>query len=273
MITACKRQKKVSHIIIHGDCWPVVNATKHIIKEILPESLCETTYGISLLLPRLAHSPDALLILCLRPREHIFLFYALKNELLCHPALIISDELLFSDRVVIHYWGGIQAVLHQELIDIVIQIRQGMISHSAKSRFATFISVQKKATGSFSVPLIFNNPKRLMNYMSLLIFREIKNCGVTTDQQKLLEEIYYWRHSLSGLKKILNKSEKEIYQDKNRLLTKLGMKNRLHELLYGTRFCLAHQRTEFMSPDQVKNIFETQSFAILSEKIRYKQVD
>ncbi|ECW0108002.1 transcriptional regulator [Salmonella enterica subsp. enterica] len=273
MVTACKRKKIVPQIIIHGDCWPVVNATQHVIKEILPESLCETTFGLSLLLQRLARSPDALLILCLRPREHIFLFYALKNELLCHPVLIISDELLFSDRVVLHYWGEIQAVLHQELTDIVIQIRQGLISLPAKSRFNTFMSAPKKTTGSFSVPLIFNNPKRLMNYMSLLIFREIKNCGVTTDQQKLLEEIYHGRHSLSGLKKVLNKNEKKIFQDKNRLLVKLGMKNRLRELLYGTRFCLAHQRTEFMPPDQAKTVFETQSFAIFSEKSRYKQVN
>lgn len=236
------------HIIIHGDCWPVVSATEHVIKSMLPESQCETTFGLTPLLQRLSRAPDALLILCLRPREHLFLFYVLKNAFLYHPSLIISDELLFSDRVVLHSWGDIPAILNQELTCTVSRLRQGKSPYPVKGRLARFLSDPKPVVGCFAVPLIFNHPKRLMNYMSLLMYRATESCGVTPDQQKLLEEIYHGRHTLSGLKNILNRDEKQIFQDKNRLLIKLGMKNRLRELLYGTRFCEDIQRTAFMMP-------------------------
>ncbi|HHR4773410.1 TPA: transcriptional regulator, partial [Salmonella enterica] len=38
------------------------------------------------------------------------------------------------------------------------------------------------------------------------------------------------------------------------LLVKLGMKNRLYELLYGTRFCPDMQRTAFISPADGKKL-------------------
>lgn len=266
MITTFNRKQTAPRVIIHGDCWPVVSGTEHVIKSLHPESRCETTFRLTPLLQQLARAPDALLLLCLRPREHLFLFYALKNELLCHPALIFSDELLFSDRVVLHSWGDIPAMLHQELTGTVDCLRHGKSPSPVKGSLVSFLSDPKPAMGSFAVPLIFNNPKRLMNYMSLLMFRTTESCGVTPDQQKLLEEIHRGRHTLSGLKSVLNRDEKKIFQDKNRLLIKLGMKNRLRELLYGTRFCLSQQRTEFISPDEAKTLFETESFAALSEE-------
>ncbi|HCM3243383.1 TPA: transcriptional regulator, partial [Salmonella enterica subsp. enterica serovar Newport] len=42
------------------------------------------------------------------------------------------------------------------------------------------------------------------------------------------------------------------WQDKYRLLVKMGMNNRLRELLYGTRFCQDIQRTPFMPPEDVE---------------------
>ncbi|EIR4881510.1 hypothetical protein LW377_004477 [Salmonella enterica] len=123
--------------------------------------------------------------------------------------------------------------------------RHEKLSCRVESRLISFLADPKPATGLFTVPLIFNNPKRLMNHMALLINRAMINCGVTPEQQKLLGEAYKGRYSLSGLKNRLHKNEKQIWQDKYRLLVKLGMKNRLYELLYGTRFCPDIQRTEF----------------------------
>ncbi|EBU0430666.1 transcriptional regulator [Salmonella enterica] len=265
MITTFNRKQTKPQVIIHGDHWPVVSAIEHVIKNLYPESRCETTFRIIPLLQRLVRNPDALLLLCLRPREHLFLFYALKNELLCHPALIFTDELLFSDRVVLHCWGDIPAILHQELAGTVDRLRHEKTPYPAKGTLVSFLSAPKPVTGSFAVPLIFNNPKRLMNYMSLQMFRATESCGVTPDQQKLLEEIYRGRHTLSGLKSVLNRDEKKIFQDKNRLLVKLGMKNRLRELMYGTRFCLSQQRTEFIPPDEARELLETESFAAFNE--------
>lgn len=237
-----------SRIIIHGDCWPVVSATEQMVKAILPAGRCETTFGTAALLQKLAHSPDASLILCLRPREHVFLFYALKNALLSHPALVISDELLFSDRVVLHNYGDIPAVLHRELAGTVTRAQQKKPS-PADDRLAGFLYEPVPATGCFAVPLMFYHPKRLMNYMSLLMYRATVSCGLTPAQQKLLQEVHRGQNRLADMTEVLNSGKKKIWQDKDQLLMKLGMRNRLRELLYGTRFCESVQQTPFMAPE------------------------
>lgn len=254
MTDTYERKNASRHIIIHGDCWPVVSATEHVLRAMHPTAMCETTFRLTTLLQKLVRTPDASLILCLRPREHIFLFYALKNALLSHPALVISDELLFSDRVVLQNWGDISAISHLELNDIVARVRSGRHLKPGKSRLGKFISDPRPVTGCFLVPLIFNSPRRLMNYMELLMYRSTTSYGVTPDQQRLIQEVHCGQYTLSGMKSILNKKEKQIFQDKYRLLVKLGMKNRLRELLYGTRFCLAEQRTEFIIPDKTEVI-------------------
>ncbi|EJC4643500.1 transcriptional regulator [Salmonella enterica] len=242
-------------VIIHGDCWPVTTTVVHLVRSVLPGCECEATYTLPVLLQQLSRKPEAALILCLRPREHLFLFYALKQALLKHPVLVISDELLFSDRVVLHNWGDIPAVLHQEVAGMMPRLRTGeKTPHPLKGRLANFLAAPKPATGLFAVPLTFNHPKRLMNYMELLMYRATASRGVTPDQQKLLQEVYTGKYTLSGLKNRLNKNEKQIWQDKYRLLVKMGMKNRLHELLYGTRFCQEIQRTTFISPDEIKKL-------------------
>ncbi|ELK0301856.1 transcriptional regulator [Salmonella enterica] len=241
--------------IVYGDCWPVVNTVQSVVRAIRPECRCDVAGSLPALLQYLTQMPESTLILCLRPREHIYLFYALKQALLYHPALVISDELLFSDRVVLHNWGDIPAVLHQEVAGMMPRLRTGeKTPHPLKGRLANFLAAPKPATGLFAVPLTFNHPKRLMNYMELLMYRATASRGVTPDQQKLLQEVYTGKYTLSGLKNRLNKNEKQIWQDKYRLLVKMGMKNRLHELLYGTRFCQEIQRTTFISPDEIKKL-------------------
>ncbi|EJM5006306.1 transcriptional regulator [Salmonella enterica] len=259
----CRQKAGTRHVIIHGDSWPMVSATEHMVKAVLPGSRCETSSGPVSLLQQLARAPDASLILCLRPREHIFLFCALKNALLSHPALIISDEMMFSDRVVLDSWGDLPFILHHELAGAITRIQQYDRNHDKKEsrtdrisrldlikgRLADFLSDPKPATGFFAVPAVFTTRKRLMNYMALLMYRATVRCGVSPAQQKLLQEVYRGQHSLSELKHVLDKDEKKIWQDKNRLLIKLGMRNRLRELLYGTRFCESVQRTPFMAPE------------------------
>ncbi|EHC4524892.1 transcriptional regulator [Salmonella enterica subsp. enterica serovar Infantis] len=246
-------------VIIHGDCWPVVSAVQSVVKAMHPECCCDVADSLPFLLQGLTATPEAVLILCLRPREHIYLFYALKNLLLDHPVLVISDELLFSDRLVLHCWGDIPCAPYCEIQTILSGLRKyGHCSYPLKGKLAGFLSVPKCATGFFEVPMIFNNPKRLMRYMTLLMHRATTNCGITRSQQKLLCALYKGHYSLSGLTNILNKNEKQIWQDKNRLLVKLGMKNRLYELLYGTRFCPDMQRTVFISPADAKKLCSAQ---------------
>lgn len=59
-------------IIVYGDCWPVTIAVAHLVRRFLPGCNCETAYSLPVLLQQLRRKPEAILILCLRPREHLF---------------------------------------------------------------------------------------------------------------------------------------------------------------------------------------------------------
>ncbi|EDQ2393752.1 TPA: transcriptional regulator [Salmonella enterica] len=242
-------------VIVHGDNWPVVIAVAHLAKSALPESDCETTHTLPALLKQLSWQPETTLILCLRPREHIFLFYALKRVLLSHPVMVISDELMFSDRLVLKLFGDIPVILHEKTSGTQ-QNGEGRDGPPGqlKSALADFLFSPEPVTGFSEVSRIFNNPKRLMNYMSVLMFRETLAHGVTPAQCRLLEEIYKGRGKLSELSGRLKTGDKKIWQEKKRLLVKLGMQCRLREQLYGTRFCIDIQKTAFMTPAEVDNL-------------------
>ncbi|AXC70083.1 transcriptional regulator (plasmid) [Salmonella enterica subsp. diarizonae serovar 59:z10:-] len=245
----------VRQIIVHGDCWPVTTAVAHLVRACLPGSDCESTYRLPALLQHLRRKPEAILILCLRPREHLFLFYALRRTLPEHPVMVISDELLFSDRVVLKVYGGIPALAEQALEEILIWVRRGeQWSGGARLRVTggldAFLLSPAPVTGFMEVPPIFNSPKRLINCMDHLMHREMLACGVSPAQLRLLQEVYRGRGRLSSLCGKLNAREKQIWQDKYRLLVKLGMRNRLRELLSGTRFSEDMQRSPFMVPEK-----------------------
>lgn len=260
-MTRYKRKIPARQVIIHGDCWPVATAVAHLVRAVQPGCECEATYTLPVLLQQLSQKPEATLVLCLRPREHLFLFYALKQALLNHPALVISDELFFSDRLVLKMYGDIPVQQQQELTALLTRIQQqeqwpGGVTPSPRitEKLTDFLSSPVPVTGFPEVPQIFTSPKRLLNYMALLMYREMLACGVSPAQQRLLNEVYRGRERLSGLSGRLNVGERQIWQDKYRLLVKMGMKNRLRELLYGTRFSQDIQRTPFMTPEDVEQI-------------------
>ncbi|HIA1616094.1 TPA: transcriptional regulator [Salmonella enterica] len=260
MMAGCDQQTGARRVIVHGDCWPVVTAVAHLAKSALPESDCETTYTLPDLLPRLSRQPETTLILCLRPREHIFLFYALRQALLFHPVLVISDELMFSDRLVLKVFGDIPVISHEKMSGT--QQNGGERAGTPgqlQGALAGFLFLPEPVTGYSDVPLIFNHPKRLMNYMSVLMFRETLAHGVTPAQRRLLEEIYKGRGKLSVLSGRLKTGEKKVWREKNRLLVKkLGMRCRLREQLYGTRFCMEIQKTPFMAPAEAEHLYSAE---------------
>lgn len=254
------QQTGARRVIVHGDCWPVVTAVAHLAKSALPESDFETTYTLPDLLPRLSRQPETTLILCLRPREHIFLFYALRQALLFHPVLVISDELMFSDRLVLKVFGDIPVISHEKTSGTQQSGEGGDVTTGQLQRALTgFLFLPEPVRGFSDVPLIFNHPKRLMNYMSVLMFRETLAHGVTPAQRRLLEEIYQGRGKLSVLSGRLKTKEKKVWQEKNRLLVKkLGMRCRLREQLYGTRFCMEIQKTPFMAPAEAEHLYSAE---------------
>lgn len=250
------------HVIVFGDCWPVTSAVKSVITTVLPECHCETVSDLSSLIYQLTCKPEASLLLCLRPREHIFLFYALKEELIYHPTLVIVDELFFSDKLILSAWGNIPCMMHQEL-ELMITSQQLCEQFPAdtrhcpeKSTLTNFLITPALPDGLSEVPQIFHLEERLMDYMSLLMYREMLNRGLTPFRMRLLEAIWTGYQSRNELAEIMDEPRGKIWNEKHRLLIQLGMPARLRDILYGTRFCLFLQRTPFIPLNKAESIRE-----------------
>lgn len=242
-----------ARVIIFGDCWPIVSALESVVPDIHPGCSCNTAPDLSSLIYQLTCEPQALLILCLRPREHIFLFYALKEELISHPTLVISDELFLSDRLMLSSWGNIPCMLHPELEMMITSQQLYELSPSytlrhcpEKSMLTDFLIAPSLTTGLSEVPQIFHLEERLMDYMSLLMYREMLDRGLTPFRMRMLEAIWSGHQTRNELADILGEPRGKIWNEKHRLLTQLGMPARLRNIMYGTRFCLFLQRTPFM---------------------------
>lgn len=94
----------MKHIIIYGDFWADCRAVIAIIQNRysgIDTTLCS---NITELIVFLSRYPDAGLVLCLRPHEHVFLFYHLQPWLTSRKVLIVVDRLYFTDRCVMQYF-------------------------------------------------------------------------------------------------------------------------------------------------------------------------
>ncbi len=248
------------NIILYGDCWPVVSAVQSLVTSILPDSQCKVITTLPSLLKQLTRDPRVLLILCLRPREHVFLFYALRQELFDHPALIISDEIFFNDKLMLRVWGDLPCMMHDELSMMVTSQQLCELltvppDHCPeKSRLADFLKSPTLPEGLSEVPQIFHLEEPLMDYMSLLLYREMLDRKITPFRMRMLQAIWSGYQTREELIAELDAPKSKIWNEKHRLLIQLGMDARLRNLLYGTRFCLFLQRTAFMSPAETEHL-------------------
>ncbi|EDK5786696.1 hypothetical protein CI374_14395 [Salmonella enterica subsp. enterica serovar Panama] len=247
-------------IIIFGDCWPVVRAVENVIKKVVPECVCKTVSDLSSLIYQLAVEPQAVLILCLRPREHIFLFYALREELVNHPTLVISDEIFFSDKLILHTWGHIPSMMDREL-ELMITSMQlcelypPLIRYCPEeSTLTAFLMSPVLPSAPPEIPQVFHVEERLMDYMSLLMYRALLECGLSPFRIRLLQAIWSGHQTLNELAAVMGESTGKIWNEKHRLLTQLGIPVRLREILYGTQFCRQIQRSNFITPAEVEKL-------------------
>lgn len=248
------------NIILHGDCWPVVSTVQSLITTILPDSQIKVLPDLPSLIQHLTLYPRAVLILCLRPREHVFLFYALRQELFDHPALVISDEILFNDKLMLRVWGDLPCMMHDELSMMVTsqQLCDLLTVSPAhcpeKSLLTDFLKSPSLPGGLSEVPQIFHLEEPLMDYMSLLLYREMLDRKITPFRMRMLQAIWSGLQTRDELIAELDAPKSKIWNEKHRLLKQLDMDARLRNILYGARFCSFLQRTAFMSPAEAEHL-------------------
>ncbi|ECW0910508.1 TPA: transcriptional regulator [Salmonella enterica subsp. enterica serovar 13,23:b:-] len=75
--------------------------------------------SVSALARGVSDDPDAGLILCLRPHEHVYLFYALQRWLNHQRVLVVMDRMYYTDLCVVRYFGTGNYLLRDELKHLI----------------------------------------------------------------------------------------------------------------------------------------------------------
>ncbi|ECW6488377.1 hypothetical protein TP51_003338 [Salmonella enterica subsp. enterica] len=257
------------HVILHGDCWPVVSAVENAVKAVLPRCLCTTAPDVVSLTQLLASHPRAVMVFCLRPREHIFLFYRLRKALCRHPALVISDEFFFSDRILLRMLGQLPCMDHQSLLRMITsQQLCGLYADAVPycpedSLLTRFLLSPSLPPGVPERIPVFLLEAPLMEYLSLMMYREMTARGVSSLRLRLLQEMYAGHQHLDELARLLGVTKQKVWNEKHQLLLRLEMTDHLREIMYGTRFCLFLQRTPFRGPGEDVGLCETTDKVVL----------
>ncbi|ECG8633872.1 transcriptional regulator [Salmonella enterica subsp. salamae] len=109
-------------VLIYGDLWADCRAMEVIIRRERLENvnICES---VSALILSLSQSSCASVILCLRPHEHVYLFYRLRRWLNSRKVLVVSDRMYYSDRCVMQYFGLNEWLERDELLPFIFPER------------------------------------------------------------------------------------------------------------------------------------------------------
>ncbi|EEP0997555.1 hypothetical protein HAY25_004633 [Salmonella enterica] len=238
-------------VVLYGDCWPVMSAVQAVVQALHPSYRCVQVYDTINLSRQLSSGTPAGLIFCLRPREHLFLFYAVKNCLQYIPSMIVCDEIYFTDNIMIKTTGNIPVMTHGPLAEMVRQYRHGeragLFSHLKESSnvLATFVAKPCLPEHACELPDIFDTQEMLMGYLQGLAYNELSKAGITLFQQRILRGMRGGSQSLEALSTLSGRGEKRVSHERKMLPVRLGMPSRLPALLYGTQFYEAIQRTPF----------------------------
>ncbi|EKY4302450.1 TPA: transcriptional regulator [Salmonella enterica] len=124
----------MSAVLIYGDLWTDCCAMEAIVRRYTLEnvSVCES---VSALMLSLSQSPYASVILCLRPHEHVYLFYRLRRWLNGRKVLVVTDRMYYTDRCVMQYFGLREWMERDELLPFISRGQTGNQVAEAWIRF------------------------------------------------------------------------------------------------------------------------------------------
>ncbi|ELO0596439.1 hypothetical protein QY625_004797 [Salmonella enterica] len=248
-----------SPVIIHGDNWPLVEGLRHLGKEVPQERPVYTSHTPSELLTLIYEHPNAGLILCLRPREHIFLFYALSGFLRYTQATVVCDSMYFTDRVVMEMWNSIPAV-----IPLWGTLHGRELSATGKRIFMSLFT--PGCSSVLPAPLfsgIFHDENDLIDAMNLCLQEYMARAGVSVFQHNILKGLLEGK-TASCIAEDMGVSPDKIENHKSMMFRRLGMPTFPHAILYGMKFHSALQRTFFKESNR---LCITANKVVLSDRV------
>lgn len=240
-------------VIVYGDCWPVVSAIQALVKGNRSLGNYITATSLPLLIKIIDDEPRAAIILCLRPREHLFLFYALRKRLRQHLTLVISDEFFFNDKMLLRWWGGIPYMPLYDVSNMVdryrryeqaVDISEGVLN-GIRSEFFKKMRMSDCLT---ELTESFYSEEQLISYLNILLYRECDRRRLNALQMRLVDEICTNHHTLKEIKCITGFPYMRIWQAKVQVMEKLEISSECHAFVLGIRFISSQQRTPFIIP-------------------------
>ncbi|EFP3681045.1 hypothetical protein HPX80_004633 [Salmonella enterica] len=237
------------NIIVYGDNWPVVSAVRGIAEILMPDCHFHSCHSLCTLRELQHKISGTRFIFCLRPREHVYLFWFLTRILSSAPLLVITDNLLPADRVVLKVSARAVTVSHDELASLYSGLCTGHYPRQAVKENPlvtglTLLTGPGFTTRVESLPVVFSNGSDLISFMNELLQQYMQQKGVSRLQLKILEKM----RSEPGLKALaiaLDISLKTLSYNKANALSKLGVSGKDYLAMYGTHFCQECQRTPF----------------------------
>ncbi|EMK4255419.1 hypothetical protein V8420_001646 [Salmonella enterica subsp. enterica] len=176
--------------------------------------------------------------------------------------MIISDDFLFCDRVLLDIWGALPHMHHYTLARMMRNLNPELCGPDFSVRAhcsqdipqTNFTIVPRNASVLPLFPADFQQEEPLINYLNVLMHREMLRKGVTPFRFCLLQAVWSGYQGHDELAALLGVPRKTIWKEKYRLMTQLQMPVRLRAVLYGTRFCSFLQRTPFMTPTEATQL-------------------
>ncbi|ELV9468985.1 hypothetical protein QNB54_003389 [Salmonella enterica] len=240
------------NVIVYGDYWPVVSAMGGIAEIIMPDCYFHPCYSINALKELQQEISDARFIFCLRPREHVYLFYFLTHILSRSPLMVITDSLLPTDRVVLNTSADVVTVSHDELSSFYNCLCKSNYPERKINENPLFNGLKLLTEPGFitrteGLPVVFSSGSDLIFFMNELLQQYMHQKGVTRFQLRILEKMRS-EPTLKSLATSLDISIKTLSYNKSYALNKLGVAGKDYLAMYGTHFCQRCQKTSFSVP-------------------------
>lgn len=229
-----------SSLIIHGDNWPLVEGLCQIGGRMVTEYRIYASHTPRELFTLLYEHPDAMLTLCLKPREHLFLFYALSAFFRHTPATVLCDSFYFSDHVVMDMWNcfpvnrSTWCSLRNEESPEIWRL------------FLTYLTTcrkLKKQLAPLFVGIVYDE-NDFIEIMNQCLLEHIIRAGVSVFQVKILQAILEGK-TISCIAKSMGVNEGKIKNHKIMMFSRLNTPSAPHALLFGMKYHLGLQRTLF----------------------------
>ncbi|EBI7719636.1 hypothetical protein B5B13_21980 [Salmonella enterica] len=236
-----------SPLVIHGDSWPFVEGLCHLGKAGLPGRQIYASHTVAGLFMLLSEHPDAALVMCLRPREHLFLFYALSDYLRHSPATVVCDALYLTDYIVMEMWNCVPVCAPPRHL---FPEEEGIPEEG--ERFLMSLVTRRQGV-SRAAPLsgIFHDGNHFVETMSQFLQEYIARKGVSVFQRRILEALLEGK-SASVIAADMETSQGRIENHKTMVFSRLGVPCFPHALLYGMKYHLSLQRDLFTESNMLR---------------------